>query len=293
MAVGISRRKLFSARAPTTVEHDRHAIVSAPSADHSYATYLDVGGKTAALAVVLLSPLGILIRWVSFSWSNDIANALYLASCESIPLLTLNGFGALFYGVISFTIALVLMRPAGDLAEAAPRVMKYFIRLPKWVIYGVFAVIIGMLVLFVPAWPASLLGVITGFFTFYLVRRIALSSGMLTFSHTWPVLVLFMALSGFGTGLSGTVAGVNRGVYIFSRDMLPRGAYLRMGEAGNLVYLKSCSIGSPVVAIRAESIDTIILRTRRSAHAARPSLWQIIAQNRSMTIGGMYICDPE
>jgi hypothetical protein len=273
--------------------------VSSPATTGQRTDYLDVAAKSAAIAAALLPALGVLVRFVAFQPDPEIPSAVSLAPNEAFSMLVVSGviavvFSAMFLALIY--LGLYIAGRLGGKREAQDpgategvfaRIHRQLERLPLWAQWVVGLVVAGAVLYYYvsgPAWPSALVIFLSSTTTFAILRWLAVRHGRLTVVHVLPVIVLNMTAAGVASGLDGLVAGVERGEYTFAGVELRNGPYVRLGEAGDFVFLKACTPASRLLAVKRSAI-LMVQFPLPPRHPEQPSLWEAIRLRTPTRVG--------
>ena len=245
--------------------------------------------KVAGLLAIALPLVGIGVRFVAFQMAG-VPVPLLMAARDSVVGLAVAAFTVTWPSVlITAVFALAIYRRwlpglSADadirIAVAHPRYWKWRLRLDRTVI----VITTVTLVLILP-WPGSVLigcaGIGMGMALGWLDIRKRLSI------YTAALLVVGMGITNaLGAGLNGSGVGDEVNSYYFTAKtgLPPDGRYVRLGEAGGVLYLQSCGAGNAFVAVNSSEVTRLAPSSAPSDRQI-PSLLNIVIRHQAPQIG--------
>lgn len=144
----------------------------------------------------------------------------------------------------------------------------------------------GPPVLFLPAFPAAIIGFVTVIAWTVLTRVIQLRTGRLTLWSAWPMLLVLFA---YVLALGGAATELPQARYQFGTGVaVDDGPYLHLADDGRRTFLWSCE-RRQTVTVRSDDVitETFLRPTSPPTH---PSLWDIVVNERDIGWGVRLRC---
>ena len=250
-------------------------------------------GSTGALltALAILTPaIGFAARWISLAITGDIGPSLSVVALDSLVIHTATGAFLLFVGALfgggsitgfltaSWFFGAELQR--GGHVKRPPLWMVGILMVPAALFFPVGYILIPLMLIFHVG-------------AYFVLRRFPPRS--LGARHTWPVACAAGIFALSIAVITGAVPGIGVAQVSFvSSSPHENGAYIELSSNADFVALLPCAdvLGAGAAIVPTDAIQARIYRSG-SLRQAAASLWQILVDGRSPTLGLSTQCEDD